>query len=177
MGGMHVNAKRLALALVGSSIAALLLLPLSLGGLHYFGYCSQERRYLSEEELKIAAIKDTLVKYPRTVRAASDKPSDGSRYVIEDRGAQSATIPYKNVEEFVQRNAGCCSIVRTGREGFAPTLWQRLMGALSTVMKVEHRIDFEDQRGVVDSAIAERYVGLSSSGQVRDTMPSLWRRE
>lgn len=132
--------------------------------LSYNGYCFSQMRYLSDTEMKRAAISILLEKYPPSVVRRPLR--DG----VETMSAPSNPIRYRDVDEFLLLNPNCCQLNPTEKyiEGGGLTLLERITGTATNVLEAEYAVRFSDGSGITRSLNTKTYVHINSCGMPGD---------
>lgn len=157
-------------------IVALLLLltPVAGGVINYSGYCFTEKRYLSEHEKITAAVTyiiNRMGAYPQpviafsTVYYADVAQGDIRTRVRVKRWAESPLI-YSSVDELYRQNEGCCELVPQGTEGYRPSIWHRLSGKTSVLVRVKYSVRFVDFDENMRTGKINAYLPVSNCGVV-----------
>lgn len=177
-----------------TGLLALLLIPVTLGGLNYSGMCLAEGRWLSDEEkIRLAAsvvanngpnfnvINDNMNrKHPRAWGEG------GKEYESEYSDYHDPTIwkKYENgsygrigtvdVDEFMKKNPNCCKVVgrSNGHPMASPTFWTKIIGAYNDVVEVRYTAKFLDKQGnIVEFTDYTEYPIIKNCGYVESRMP------
>ena len=125
--------------------------------LNYTGYCIEEERFLSEEEMLNAAVQKHL---RRTVwtRYKVNGVSDIAR----------AKLNYGSVEEFLSKHPNCCKLTdkeKVGYDsyrqiGFLSKIW----GDARTLVVIEHPEQGVDSEGVLQQGIVTETYAIKNCG-------------
>jgi len=146
---------------LGAATALLIVLMIAAGGMNYMGFCWHEGGVLDPQRKIDVAIQRVLDYYPPVLEMfRATGPGTG---VVSYRLPQQP-ITYRDVEEFKRMNIDCCSLVIRGREGWTPSLLQRITGRVSVLVKVRYQVRQKGQDGAVLSAPYETLVPVSNCG-------------
>ena len=111
-------------------------------GMNYSGYCHAEGRYLSDDEKIRSAVQYVLNRYPPTISKKIEKTIDGKVHVYDHWYMPENPIKYKNVDEFLVLNPGCCELSMTMAEGLTPLWIDRVSGIVSTYVLVLYKVRY-----------------------------------
>jgi hypothetical protein len=101
--------------------------------LNLSGYCIQQGRYLSDEEMISVAVNRLYQSH-----LAEHKYN-------EQQGAGLPRLKdYKSVEHFLAENPNCCSFAETGRKGFLPYFYWSWFGSYRTFVKLTYVAEESD---------------------------------
>lgn len=128
-------------------------------GMNYAGYCFAEGRVLSDEEKIRAVIKHVLQKYPPAVISTPV----GHGWTVS---APLQPIHYKDVDEFLATNPGCCELTQTRspEEGVGFTFMERLKGTASSFARIDYQVRYWDN-GALKSALSKNHFAASNCGE------------
>ncbi len=164
-------------------LLALLLCPVGLltGGaaLNYSGFCFEQRRYLSDEERIRDAVDGALEHYSdiRFVHAELPQPGypilknidSGSRRGDEKGMVLKAEqlIYYRNSDEFLSVNPGCCSVTREGLYGefIYAGLFDKITGYSAGYVNLKFRVRYRDAANTVQSAFSAHSWNYTNCGK------------
>jgi hypothetical protein len=133
--------------------------------LNYVGYCFEEERYLSREEvIQIAINKVFESYYSPDVRRYEVK--DGKTILVQPNKNH---IYYESVDEFLKINPDCCEFDRYTVPGrWFSYLKSGLMGNNLTGVKIKFKIRYYDKNGGISMYQYPNkvYVRLTNCGKV-----------
>lgn len=138
-------------------------------GMNYAGYCHAEHRFLSDEEKIHSAVQFVLNRYPPSISKQIDVNVNGVTQKIDHWYMPENPVMYKDINDFMAINPGCCRLsLRTG-EGGAPSFLDRITGYVSTYVLVQFKVRFIDDKHVENfsnggMAVAVKNCGDSWSG-------------
>ena len=156
------------------TLSGALLVPLAFctgtAGLNYSGYCFDQARYLSDDELIASGIAGVLAHYSFIRFVPEEMPSLGRPAPSNQKNfrgsdakgieiAQEQLIPYRNAEEFLAVNPGCCNFGRRGMYGETddtPLLW-KVTGYSAGFFNARYQIRYRDAAGQAQS----RWTGIT----------------
>ena len=139
---------------------SLLVLYLSIiGGLNYTGYCLDEGRRLSTEELNNIAIDFVLAFYPSEVELDLGLKDEKSVVIKK-------TITYQSMKEFFEMNRGCCELRNVGKRGNSIDARLKIFGALRGIVRVKYLIRYHEENNTIGSVSSEAFVPVSNCGLV-----------
>jgi len=127
-------------------------------GMRYAGYCFEEQKTLSDNEKIRAVVSNVLKKYPPAViRTPVD---NGWRVSAPDK-----PIYYKDVDEFLALNPGCCELTETrGPEEGGPYFMERLTGTVSGYARIDYLVRYREN-DVVKSVQSKNHLPISNCGK------------
>ena len=139
----------------------ILALPLAyctrIAAINYSGYCFEQGRYLSDDERIREGIASIVVlHYPLTRFVPDEMPSAG-RPRGNGRGIEitkDQLILYRDAEEFVAINPGCCNFGRRGLYGEVgeSDLWTKVTGYSAGFFNAKYQIRYRDSKGHIQSS-------------------------
>ena len=148
--------------------------------LTYNGYCFEQGRYLTDEERIRDTVRTVLAIYPRITYAYDTLPKSGYEVVMDksrccgegDRsrfdGSKGGTgfntdqlILYRDMDEFLALNPGCCTFARDGLYGEVTRseFSSKITGRSAGFASVKFRVRYRDATGNVQ----EKFSGWSSN--------------
>ncbi len=134
-------------------------------GLNYVGYCSGKGRVLSDEEKIAAAVR--IINGVSFISSESFPELKNSETECKYNEFGSCNvIPYKTVEEFLEKNPDCCTVsyLHSESERFCQsTREQRFFGASSCV-NVVYNANYFDKNGKRQSILTKGLVHLDVCG-------------
>ena len=176
-----------------TGLLALLLIPVTLGGLNYSGMCIPEGRWLSDEE-KIRVAASAVANNGPNFNLLNDnmmniKPEGWDKF----RNYESEYSDYKDpkiwqhnedgsytrigtvdVDEFTKENPNCCKAVgrSNGHPMASPTFWTKIIGAYNDIVEVRYTAKFLDkQDNIVEFKDYTEYPIIKNCGYVESRMP------
>jgi hypothetical protein len=150
------RAGRVVLAMFIIILFVLLGVVATFGWFSYNGYCSSQKRYLSDKEFFNAAIDEVIRRrtYMETVRA-------GQTIQFIPR----KLIPYLDKDDFWASNPTCCAIVPDNvGEGIQTTFGEKLFGRAARTVSVTYTVNYADQNGSPQSAMSTAKYVVSNCG-------------
>lgn len=137
-------------------------------GMNYAGYCHAEHRFLSDEEKIHSAVQFVLNRYPPTISKKIDVTVNGVAQKSDYWYPPENPVMYKDINDFMAINPGCCRLsMRTG-EGSPLSLLDRITGYASTFVIVKYDVRYKEngiEKSQMDStAVAVRNCGNAWSG-------------
>nr|WP_321462932.1 hypothetical protein [uncultured Cohaesibacter sp.] len=97
----------------------------------YNDFCTDQRRWLQDQEFFEAAMRSVYEHYPpQRFRI----PGFFSKKIVNH-------VEYQSYEDFVQKNPNCCEMSPTGWKGISIGIFRRLTGYSVGFVKVEFRAD------------------------------------
>lgn len=132
-------------------------------GMSYAGYCFAEQKTLSDNEKIRAVVSNVLKKYPPAVALKEIRPGVPSYTVPSD------PIRYKDVDEFLALNPGCCELTqsRNPEEGVGFTFMERLKGTASSFARIDYQVRYRED-GAVKSVISKNHFAISNCGEPQE---------
>ncbi|MDP3251151.1 MAG: hypothetical protein Q8M77_04500 [Hydrogenophaga sp.] len=133
--------------------------------LNYQGYCVSERKYLSDEEKIRVAAASILAQYPPAVILR--KIRDGA---IEQYTPPEQPIYYRNIDEFIALNAGCCKIIpKFSSDDRLPNLLERGTGTIYGIADITYQVRYLDNSELMQVTQARTRLPVSNCG-----LPKRW---
>ena len=143
----------------------------SIAALNYSGYCFErtydllpQGRYLSEDERISNGIAGVLGHYPFIRFVPEEMPSAGKPAPSQQKNfrasdakgleiTQEQLILYRDAEEFVAMNPGCCNFGRRGLYGEVgeSDLWTKVTGFSAGFFNAKYQIRYRDSTGQIQS--------------------------
>lgn len=132
-------------------IVLLLLVLVTLGGVRLFnsleGYCLDDKRRYSDDELVRIAVENLLLVYPKpawgfdTYRESFR--GEGVAQTMDNYINPKNVIYYKNVDEFLRLNTDCCSVVKARNvdEGELE-YWKSVFGGGWRFVRIVYRLKY-----------------------------------
>jgi hypothetical protein len=134
-------------------------------GMNYTGYCHAEGRYLSDEEKINSAIRFALYGYPPSISKEIEVNVNGTTQKHEYWYVPENPIKYKDIDDFMAINPGCCKLsMRTG-EGDAPSFLDRITGYVSTYVIVKFKVRYFDEQHLEKFANSGVAVAVKNCGE------------
>lgn len=152
---------------VGVSIAiAILAVAMYLASLNYRGFCFVHGKYLSEAEKIAVVVEDVLARYPPAVIRTPVKGHAG----VYSINAPGNAISYAGREDFLDKNSGCCMVVRRiTADSRMPSLFERSTGVIYGRAVIAYDVIYIDEAGVKRTAGAREIIPVSNCG-----VPQRW---
>lgn len=131
--------------------------------LSYSGYCFAEGRYLSDAEKVRVAVADVLKKYPPSVELRKHHPDAK----IVGYLPPEKPIFYRDVDEFLALNPGCCAITlrRKELEDSGARFEDKLTGTVSSFVGMDYWVLYWDDDNKEQAIKTEGYLPLSNCGK------------
>lgn len=170
------------LKLFGSLLLVGIIVPLGfVGGMNYRGYCWDEERILSDQELINRLIEVKYLNWPyisdsRMKREVKKKTSE----------TFSSRLPYQSVKKFHEENRNCCLIRGDGRSeslssitniNFSyidPSLWLRLTGRVRANIGDKHKIRFLNHENEVRFLETDGSFWVTACGEPTQAPVEYW---
>lgn len=138
----------------GFTMAVFLLFPIIL--LNISGFCWKKLRWLTDEELIMAAVKSAMNQH--TINP-SERLSNGKIHYEVIYG-----VPYESERQFLSYNPLCCEVVREVDEGFRPSVFKRISGGYCGAVKVTWKFRYFSPHGKSLSRPWRKYYFISNCG-------------
>jgi hypothetical protein len=135
-----------------------------IAALNYSGYCFEQDRYLSDDERIRMGIDGVLSNYQLIRFVPEEMPAPGRPAPSQQRNfrardakgieiTQDQLILYRDAEEFVALNPGCCNFGPHGLYGDfgAPDLWMKVTGYDAGYFNAKYQIRYRDSTGQIQS--------------------------
>lgn len=143
----------------GLTAAVLVVLMISGGaGATYQGFCWQKGMVLAPEYKIDAAIHSVLASYPPVLETFR---STGQGAGVVSYRKPKRAVAYHDISEFKRMNPDCCALVMHDREGWTPSVFQRVTGQVSSLVMVRYQVR-HGERGV--AITHEDYIRVSNCG-------------
>lgn len=115
---------------------------------NFVGYCEDENRFYSKDELVGVAIKAILENENAILGSFRSKPIDQEK-VLGNEAVQQREL-YASVEEFMQENPNCCDLNRKQLPAYEPWLDVRLAGNYRVGLDVQKRLFYTKGQETID---------------------------
>lgn len=124
------------------------------------GFCWQKGIVLASEYKIDAAIHSVLASYPSVLE--SFRPTGQGIGMVSYRKPKRA-IAYQDISEFKCMNPDCCALVVHDREGWTPSVFQRVTGQVSSLVMVGYQVRHREGGDVV-ATTHEDFIPFSNCG-------------
>lgn len=145
--------------------------------LNYTGYCLNEQRYWSNDELIRRGVDGALGHYPFISFVYLELPPRGVqlqsrlgyRTTGEEQGFEinpAQLIPYRDVDEFFAINPNCCSVTRDGMhdEVGEPSLWDKVTGYSRAYVNIKLKVRYRDVSGAPQYGLTAHSFNYTNCG-------------
>ncbi len=126
--------------------------------LNVAGYCWDEGRFLSEEEIISRVIQNTYDYYPPR------------NYGSSSGDIVKKPIMYKSLNHFILENKNCCRVVSQMDNGLKLTLFDRVFGRSAALVEIKFRVEAEAEHAGastgMSSGVALGYGAVTNCGRV-----------
>lgn len=145
--------------IIGYLTGLVVVIAIAYVSLNKFDICTSQWRAYSDDEKIDAAIRRVMATYPPTLE--SFRKTGPGAGVVSYRRPERA-IPYSDVAEFRRVNPNCCQLVSTGSEGWKPSLYQRLTGNISAIVRVIYLVRYTNSEESQVSVSHRTHIPLST---------------
>lgn len=131
-----------------------------LAWMNYHGYCFEQKKYLSQQELQRSVIAALLKHYPPAVERS---PIAGGW----SQSVPARFVPYQDVEHFLSSNPNCCSVSQTRKEleGSGATLMEKLTGTVVSFVDLNYTVRYWDKQNIFQESQIKSFQAVSNCGK------------
>ena len=127
--------------------AAILGYPVWWATMNYRGYCINESRYLSRDEIIRSAVHSVLQIYPPVIGFTKVITKDGKELKVGVRERPENHIKYDSIDQFMRLNKDCCQIVEATPDGYERSFGKRISGDHLAIVLIKYDVFYIDYEG------------------------------
>ena len=134
---------------------AVLGISFTIYSLHTNGYCISERRFVTQSEMIKTAVKSELFML-----------SQSQKFEDETLKQNDLVTHFSSVDDFLERNPGCCSLVGNRNNYEIYGSYPIIVGQIANSVRLEYQFEYRNQQGILASRSHTQEIPISSCAKI-----------
>jgi hypothetical protein len=123
--------------------------------LHTNGYCISERRFVTQSEMIKTAVESELFML-----------SQSQKFEDETLKQNDLVTHFSSVDDFLQRNPDCCSLVGNKNNYEIYGSYPIIVGHIANSVRLEYQFEYRNQQGILASRSHTQEIPISSCAKI-----------